>query len=246
MIPAQVLVSLVEAPGNGQAGNHAAEKVLGFVGTEDGGAGAIEIVLAAGLVEFQETTLPVLPMPDVIAAEFLVRFEQAGTDLLPGLGPDAAKTQRQHELSVACSEINFAGESDVSVFRTGVLPRHLEIIGEILPAVGEPDETRRPLQPGSSAAEGQGAIPMFGKEHCRALVVADPAGVLKSAVGKMGSEQRIQMVVSQRALQRAKANLLQHYMPIGIGDDFLFDLITALEFGVGELVGGNSRFDATF
>jgi hypothetical protein len=41
VVAAQILVAFVEAPGNGEAGDDAAEEVLGFVRAQNGDAGAV-------------------------------------------------------------------------------------------------------------------------------------------------------------------------------------------------------------
>ena len=149
MVSAQVFIAFVESPGNGKAGDYAAQKILGLVRPHHGHAGAIQIDLAAGLVEFQQTVLPMLPMPDVVLAQFVAGLEQTGARLLSGFGPDAAETQRQGELSVTRRQVDLAGERDVSVFRAGVVPGHLEMLGEVLPSVGESGKAHRHLPPGN-------------------------------------------------------------------------------------------------
>ena len=47
VIAAEVFVAFVESPGNGEAGDDAAEKILGLMRAQDRGRGAIEIVLRA-------------------------------------------------------------------------------------------------------------------------------------------------------------------------------------------------------
>ena len=128
MVSAQIFIALVESPGNRKAGDYASQKILGLVRAHHGHAGAIEIDFTAGLIEFQQAVLPILPMPDVVLAQFVVRLEQTGPRLLSGFGPDAAETQRQGELAVAGSQVDLAGKGDVSVFSAGVVPGHLVVL----------------------------------------------------------------------------------------------------------------------
>ena len=157
MVSAQIFVAFVESPRNGKAGDDASQKVFGLVRAHDGHAGAIEVNFAAGLVQFQQAVLPILPMPDVVLAQFVVGLEQTGARLLSGFGPDAAEAERQGELAVAGRQVDLAGERDVSVFRAGVVPGHLVMLREVLPSVGESGEADRHLPPGSRAGKGQGA-----------------------------------------------------------------------------------------
>jgi hypothetical protein len=62
VIAAEILVALVEAPGNGEAGDDAAEEVLGFVRAHHRHAGPVQIFFPRLLVEFLQRPLPVLPV----------------------------------------------------------------------------------------------------------------------------------------------------------------------------------------
>ena len=41
MVAAEIFIAFVESPGHGEAGDDAAEKILGFMRAQDGGAGTI-------------------------------------------------------------------------------------------------------------------------------------------------------------------------------------------------------------
>ena len=244
MVSAQVFVALVESPRNGKAGDYAAEEILGLVRAHYGHAGAIEINLAARLIQFQKAVLPMLPVPDVVLAQFVAGLEQTGARFLSGFGPDAAEPQRQGELSVTCRQVNFAGERDVSVFRVGVIPGHLEMLREVLPSVGESGKAHRHLPPGNRAGEGEGGRFAMRIQRRRAFVVPDPAGIFPAAIRQMGRQQSVQAIVGQRALQRDEADPLQHDIAVRIGEDFFLDPVTSLQFCVSEFVNRNARLDA--
>ena len=74
-------------------------------------------------------------------AKFVVIFEQGRANLLAGFTPDRAETEGQHELSVAGRKIDLSGAGDVAVFCALVFPLHLEMSGDILPSVGDSDES---------------------------------------------------------------------------------------------------------
>ena len=75
VIAAEVFVAFVEAPGDGEAGDDAAEKILGFVSAQDGGGGAVEIVRALRFIELDQGILPILPVEDIVLAKVVVVFE---------------------------------------------------------------------------------------------------------------------------------------------------------------------------
>src|SRR5580693_5053061 len=106
VITAQILVAFVESPGDGEAGDDAAEKILGLMRAQNGSRGAIEIVLAFWVVKIEQSVLPVLPMDHVMLAQVVILLEQAGTRLLPGLAPNATEAEGQDEFSAARREVD--------------------------------------------------------------------------------------------------------------------------------------------
>ena len=59
----------------------------------------------------------------------------------------------------------------------------------------------------------------------------------------MGRQQRVQAIVGQCALQRDEADSLQHDVAVRIGEDFLLDPVTSLQFGVRQFVNRNAGLD---
>src|SRR5260221_13123006 len=76
VIAAQIFVTLVETPGNGEAGDDSAEEVFGFMRAHDRHAGPVQIFLPRLLVELLQCPLPVLPVSDVVFASRSIRSEQ--------------------------------------------------------------------------------------------------------------------------------------------------------------------------
>src|ERR1700675_1161706 len=155
VITAEILVALVEAPGNGEAGDDAAEEVLGLVGTYNRHAGPVQIFFPRLLVELLQCPLPVLPVQDVIFAGGRIRSEQGREGLLPGFRPDSSKAECEDELAFAGGQANFSGQRDVSVFRAVILPGHLEMLREILPAVRDADKSDGTSWQGRGARQGE-------------------------------------------------------------------------------------------
>src|ERR1019366_7042624 len=184
MVPAQILVALVEAPGNGEAGDDAAEEVLGFVRAQNRRAGPVQIFFPRLLVEFLQRPLPVLPVKDVIFVDCFIRSEQGREGLLTGFRPDSAKAECEDEFAVAGDQVYFGGQRDVSLFRAVVLPRHLEMLRQVLPAVRYAGKSDGAFQQWRGAGQGEGAGIALGKEHRLPFVIAHPAGVAISEISR--------------------------------------------------------------
>src|SRR5580765_5985831 len=56
----------------------------------------------------------------------------------------------------------------------------------------------------------------------------------------MWRQQSVQAIVGERALQRDKTDPLQNDISVGIGEDFLLDPVTSLQFCIGQFVDGNA------
>src|SRR5580765_1191686 len=82
---------------------------------------------------------------------------------------------------------------------------------------------------------------MLGKEHREPFVVANPAGIVISAIREMGRQQSEQSVIVQRSLKWFKLNFLQYDIAIGVREDLLVDAIFAGNFGIDQLEYRNSQ-----
>src|ERR1035438_7765681 len=143
-----------------------------------GHAGPVWIFFARLLVEVLQSALPVLPIRDVVASGSFVGSEQRRQGLLSGLGPNSAKAECEYEFAVASREVDLGSERDVAILRAVVLPGHLKILRQILPAVrraGKSDRTFEPgrrtrqrqgvFEPGRRTRQRQGGEIALGKEH---------------------------------------------------------------------------------
>ena len=245
VITAEIFVAFVESPGNRKAGDDPAEKVLGLVRAQHARRRAVKIVFAFRFVELEQRALPVFPVEDIMLAKLSVIFEQAGAHLLSCLRRLRAKTQRQHELSLAGGEVNFSGAGQVAIFCALVFPLHLEVSRQVLPSVGGAHESDRHFFPGCGAAEGQSGSVVLREEQGQPFVIADPTRVVVTAVGQVGREQRIKMIVGELPLQRLEADFLQQHVAVRIGENFFVDAIAAADFGVRQFKGRNARLERT-
>ena len=171
-------------------------------------------------------------------AKFAVIFEQAGANLLPGCTPDATESQGQYEFSIASREVDLTGAREISILRTVVLPLHLKVSGKVLPSVGGAHESDGHLFPRRRGAQGQRCAVVLGEKHGQAFVIANPASVVVAAVGQVRREQRVEVIVGEIALQRFEADLLQHHVAVGIGEDFFVDSVAPAQISV--LVSSNA------
>ena len=101
VIAAKVFIALVEAPGDGEAGDNSAEEVFGFVRAKNRHAGPVQVFFPWLLVELLQGPLPFLPVRDVVVARCFIGGEQGRDDLLTGLSPNTAKAEGEDELAVA-------------------------------------------------------------------------------------------------------------------------------------------------
>ena len=165
--------------------------------------------------------------------------------MLAGLGPDVAEAEGEDELAVAGGEIDLSGESNVAVFGAGVFPLHLEMLREILPAVGGADESDGHFLPRRRGRQRQRGIVVLGKKHGVAFVIADPAGIAVAEVRQVRREQSVKMVVGEFPLQRLEADLLQHDVAVRIGQNFFVDAVAPAVAGVDQLKGWNAGLKGT-
>src|ERR1700722_18683191 len=126
-----------------------------------------------------------LPVNNVLFARFFVIHEQGRDRLLAGLGPNFAKAERQNKFAAAGCEINLASQRNISVFRSLVLPGHLEMLRQIPPAIGYPDISDRAFEPRYGRCQRQRAELSLREQHWPTLVMTDPAVIAVSAVAEV-------------------------------------------------------------
>src|SRR5438477_10325927 len=147
VIATEIFVTFIESPGYRQARDYSAEEIFGFVRPHHRNTGTIEIALPRRLIQLLQWLLPFLPMPHVVIAHVLIGFQQAGTRLLACYCPHSAEAKRKNEFAARCSEINFSRKRDIAVFCARVLPGHLIMLREILPAIRSASESHRHFFP---------------------------------------------------------------------------------------------------
>src|ERR1700677_4504203 len=180
-------------------------------------ARAIQIFFPRLLVELLERLLPIPPTRNIISLGLLVGGQQGRDDLLSSFRPHFTKAERQDKFTITSGEIDFASQRDVAVFGAVILPIHLEMFFEVLPAIRYADKSDRTFQPWRGAAERKGGRGALREEHVRSLVVSYPTGIAIAGVGQMRRQQRIQPIIAELSLERHETDFLQNYVSPGIG-----------------------------
>ena len=180
-----------------------------------------------------------------MGANFAEVLEQAGSRLLPSFGPHRAEAQRQNEFAFARHEVDLSRACDVAVLGSRIFPFHLEMLRDVLPAVGRADKSDGHLPPRCRRSQPQRGAIVLGEKHGESFVVAGPARIAVSAVRQMRREQGKQSIIGQHTLQRFKTNLLQHHVAIGIAEYLFVNAISARNVSVGQLVHRDAGFAGT-
>ena len=243
MVATEILVALVEAPGDRQAGDQAAGKRARLVAAQHRGADAVSVdpIGGVGRVKVEQPVLPGAPPRDILGRCRGEAVIEAALGAVGRLGRASAESERQHELAAAGREIDLRDERDVAVARLVVVPGQRKVPAQILPAIGNPDEAHRAREIGRRAGERQRRAAAAGEQHRDALEIIEPGGVAAAAIDHMRRQQRVDPVIVKRALQRAEDDALQHHLAPGIGQDGLVDAEAAVTRGVGQHEAGHAR-----
>ena len=246
VIAAEILIALVEAPGNGEAGDDRARHRIGLVGGEHDSAGAVGIDVGAPLrmVERHERALPVAPALHIGAAQFLEAFLQAAHGTEAGFLRPSAEAQRHQHLAIAGGKVDLGAERDIAGLGAAVALFQLAVAAELLPAIGGADIADRTRLPRHRAGERQRlAAPAGGEQHRRALVLTDPAGVVRPGIDEMRRQQGKQAILRDVADQRLEGHLLDQHLATRIGEDLLLDAPAPVTGGVEQVVGRHAMFE---
>ena len=102
-----------------------------------------------------------------------------------------------------------------------------EIGKSIIPA----HEPTARLRHGDGCVDREGCLSALSKEHCQALILPNPTGVVRSLVGEMGFYVEVQFQRLRRGLKLLEAHLKQQGIAHGLRHDFLHDAVTSLLAG---------------
>ena len=137
VVTAQVIVALAESPGDREAGDETTRRRFGFVSTQNSNANPGQIAAPLSTLLQRGVRLhPLLPAVDIVLLCFVKAVAHAGDYIACRRLRIAAKAERQNEISLQFAQIDSARQGHVAVFRPRVLPSHLLVRLEVVPAVG--------------------------------------------------------------------------------------------------------------
>ena len=210
MIAAEIVVTLVETPGDGQAGDGSTRRGDRPMRRQNRRADAVAVEPGRRVpVERQQSRLPFAPFLDIGPGGGIEALLQAGKGDLRRLLRRRAKAQRQQDLRVLgrnsrsprsalhCRPLPF-GKPDRAGQRYAIAAsrrrsRHSQ--RSTCPRAG------RKREPGRHRAPSE--------QDSLSLVVADPGGIAHAGVDEMRRQQRIDAVVKSPAFQRREGDFLQ-------------------------------------
>src|SRR5205809_1278115 len=138
MISAQVVVALGESPWYGEACDHCARVGFLLVRSEDSIADAVEV--EARLVHFPKIhalRLDFFPSVNERLLDSVEVFQQGVPSLMSCLLWCSSESNGSYTLAVIVRQVEFCGQSNVSVRRCGIFPCDLLVGANILPAVAD-------------------------------------------------------------------------------------------------------------
>src|SRR6266702_2901627 len=136
VISSQVIVSFGEPPGYGETGDHGTGVGLFLVRSEDGIADAVEV--RACLVHFAKihsVRLDSFPAINKSLLDPIEIFQQCIPCLQSRLIRGSSKSESRNTLAIVTRQVQFRGQSNVSVRRCGIFPCHLFVSTHILPTI---------------------------------------------------------------------------------------------------------------
>jgi len=155
VITAQIVVGLGEPPGDRKAGDDPAFDTLGFVRSHECGTDPIEPALVFRRYLAVEPCMPGVPASDIRALHVVEVLQQADQRVLTGFHGRRAETKGQDERAIRGREVDFSRNRDVPVLGARVDLIQPLVGMQVLPPVGDADESDGSGEPGSSARERQ-------------------------------------------------------------------------------------------
>src|SRR2546422_5236064 len=196
MISAQVVVALGESPWHGEACDHCARVGFFRVRSEDSIADAVEV--EPRLVHFPKIHALRLELLPTINKSLLLSIEvlqQIIPCLLSRLAWRSSKRKSCDALTITRRQVEFRGQSNVSIGRGGIFPCHLLVCADVLPAVANAYISAAHIPECCRTSQRERDSFSLREEHRCALVVADPSIVSVPTVANVRSQQTIDPIV---------------------------------------------------
>src|SRR5207244_9047325 len=190
MISAQVVVALGESPWYGEACDHCARVGFFLVRSEDSIADAVEV--EASLVHFPKIhalRLELLPTINQCLLHSIEVLQQSIPCLLSRLAWRSSKRKSCDALTITRSQVEFRGQSNVSIRRGGIFPCHLLVSADVLPAVANAYISAAHIPECCRRSQSERDSFSLREEHRNDLVVVNPSVVSVSSVYILWTEQ---------------------------------------------------------
>src|SRR5438309_11004024 len=138
MISTQVVIALGETPWYGEASDYRPWVGFFFVCPEDCVADAVEVeACLVSLSKIHALRLDILPSINKRPLSPVKLLQQGITCLLSGLVWRSSESNSGYTLAIITRQVEFCGQSNVSVRRAGIFPCHLLAGTDILPTIAD-------------------------------------------------------------------------------------------------------------
>src|SRR5438132_12058130 len=196
VVSAQVVVALGETPWYGEASDYRPWVGFFFVCPEDCIAYAVEVeARLVGLSKIHALRLDLFPSINKRPLDPIEVLQQGIPGLLSHLVRRSSESNSGYTLAIIARQVEFCGQSNVSVRRCGIFPCHLLVGTDILPTIADTNvSTAHPPERGRTS-KGKGDSFSLRKKHRCTLVVADPTVVSVATVSNVGGEQSIDVII---------------------------------------------------
>ena len=227
MVAAQIVVARILAPRNTERRDQSAVVRLVFMCQDQAMADVVENAAVACrlFLPRQHVATGALPLLDEASAVSGEGSTQSLGDRDQGMVQTVAEAQRQHKLS-ALLDIELAGQGDVAIRRTVELPVHLEVVGQVLPAVGRPHITAGASQKRDRRCQHEPGSAFMCRQHLPPVGLDHVPVVAPAADFQVRREQREEPQFGEHVGVGLQAGVDEHARLMRIGDDFLDDAVT--------------------
>src|SRR2546427_4093823 len=138
VVSAQVVIALGETPWNRETGDHRARVRFFLVRSKDCIAYAVEVeARLVHLPKIHALRLDFLPPINKRLLHPIEIFQQCIPCLLSSFIRRSSESNSGHALAIIPRQVEFCGQSNVSVRRFGIFPGHLLVATDILPTIAD-------------------------------------------------------------------------------------------------------------
>src|SRR5438128_4116938 len=186
IVSTQVVVALGETPRNRETSDHCARVGFFLVCSEDSVTDPIQV--ESGLVRLPKIhalRLDLFPSIDKRLLDSVEVFQQRIPGLLSRLVRRSSERNSSYTLAIVARQVEFCGESNISIRGRRIFPGHLLVGADVLPAVTDSNVSAAHFFERGRTSKGEGDSFSLREKHRCALVVADPSVVAVATVSNV-------------------------------------------------------------